>query len=155
MALSAAGATGIMVQEGLETTGYFDTVGVPTACYGHTKTAVVGKVYPLSVCKELFAKDISEFESTVNKNVVVPLTQSQFDALVSFCYNVGSYNCKTSTMFTKLSALDYSGAAKEFDRWTFATRKGKKVQCSVRANQCYGVYSRRMSEKALFESGAY
>lgn len=155
MTLSAVGAGGLMVHEELKQTGYLDTVGVPTACYGHTRTAVVGKRYSLDVCKRLFGEDVATFEAAVNKYVLVPLTQSQFDALVSFTYNVGIGNFRSSTLLKLLNKGDYAGATKEFDRWTFSTRKGVKIQCRIRVNQCYGVYSRRMDEKTLFASGAY
>lgn len=155
MVLSAGGAAALIGHEAIVDTGYLDTVGVPTACIGHTRTAVVGKKYSIDTCKRLFGEDVKWAEDAVNKGVKTPLTQSQFDSLVSFCFSVGKTGCTTSTMFAKLNLSDYEGAAKEFDRWVYSTRKGKRLDCRIRANQCYGLYTRRMDEKALFTSGAY
>lgn len=149
MLVSGMGIASITGHEGLRFTGYLDTVGVPTVCYGHTRTAVVGKVFSEEQCEALLQEDLAEFAGTVNKHVTVPLSQPQFDALVSFCYNVGSYACRTSTMFRKINQEDYLGGAAEFDRWY---RAGGR-DCRVRANQCYGVWTRRMAEKQLFLAG--
>jgi lysozyme len=155
MTLSAGGAAALIGHEAIVQTGYLDTVGVPTACIGHTRTAVVGKHYPLEVCKQLFGEDVKWAEEAVNSSIKTDLTQSQFDALVSFCFSVGKYGCTSSTMFSLINKGDYVGGAKEFDRWVYSTRNGKKLDCRIRVNQCYGLYSRRMYEKALFTSGAY
>lgn len=149
MVLSGGGLLAITVHEGLELTGYYDSVGVPTVCYGHTRTAEVGKTFSKEQCDSLLYEDLAEFSSTVNTYVTVPLTQPMFDSLVSFCYNVGSYACRTSTLFRVLNQGDYHGAAAQFDRWVYAGGR----DCRVRANNCYGVYTRRMAEKELFISG--
>lgn len=155
MVLSAGGAAALIGHEAIVDTGYLDSVGVPTACIGHTRTAVVGKKYSIETCKRLFGEDVKWAEEAVNSSVKTPLTQSQFDALVSFCFSVGKGACMSSTLFKKLNTSDYDGAAKQFDVWVYSTRKGKKVDCRVRVNNCYGLYTRRMDEKALFTSGAY
>ena len=103
----------------------------------------------------LFERDIARFELAVNRLVQVPLTQNQFDALVSFVYNLGAgalegkKDKKTgkitpSTLLKKLNAGDYNGAAKEFTKWNKVTdAKGKKVALA-------GLTARREREKALF-----
>jgi lysozyme len=155
MTLSAGGAAALIGHEAIVQTGYLDSVGVPTACIGHTRTAVVGKYYPLSVCKQLFGEDVKWAEDAVNSSIKTDLTQSQFDALVSFCFSVGKSGCTTSTLFSLINKSDYAGAANQFDRWVYSTRNGKKLDCRIRSNQCYGLYLRRMDEKKLFASGAY
>lgn len=149
MAMSGAGITALTGHEAVKQVGYVDSVGVATACIGHTRTAVVGKWYSREECERLFRTDLAEFEATVNRYITVGLSQPQFDALVSFCFNVGSYNCRTSTMFALINQGNYLGGAAQFDRWVFA----KKRDCRVRVNNCYGVYARRMDEKAMFLSG--
>ena len=71
----------------------------------------------------------------------VELTQGQFDALVSFAYNVGSRALSTSTLLKKLNAGDIKGAADEFLRWN---KSGGKVMP--------GLTNRRKAERALFLS---
>lgn len=71
----------------------------------------------------------------------VPLTQGQFDALVSFAFNCGSLALSTSTLLKKLNSGDYEGAASEFMRWIHAG--GKTIT---------GLQRRRLLEKRLFGS---
>lgn len=75
----------------------------------------------------------------MNKYVKVRLTQSQFDALVSFVYNVGVEAFRTSTLLRKLNGADYVGAAAEFKRWKMG---GGKV--------LPGLIRRRKREEELF-----
>lgn len=81
------------------------------------------------------------YENDVLKVVRVKLTQGQFDALVSFAYNVGSRALSTSALLKKLNTGDYAGAADEFLRWNKA---GGKV--------LNGLTRRREAERALFLS---
>ncbi|HCS6848240.1 TPA: lysozyme, partial [Escherichia coli] len=81
------------------------------------------------------------YENDVLKVVRVKLTQGQFDALVSFAYNVGSRALSTSTLLKKLNAGDIKGAADEFLRWN---KSGGKVMP--------GLTNRRKAERALFLS---
>jgi lysozyme len=71
----------------------------------------------------------------------VPLKQHQFDALVSFAYNVGVGNLRSSTLLRKLNAGDYDGAALEFHRWNRS--KGKVLP---------GLVRRRAAEALLFQN---
>lgn len=81
------------------------------------------------------------YESDVSKLVKVKLTQGQFDALVSFAYNLGARGLSTSALLQKLNAGDYAGAADELPRWNKA---GGKV--------LPGLTRRREAERALFLS---
>lgn len=149
MTVSAMGIATLIGYEGSENVGYRDSVGVPTVCYGHTATAKVGVYFTDEHCEYLLQEDLKEFARTVNTSITVPISQPMFDSLVSFCYNVGSHACRTSTMFRVLNQGDYYGAAQQFDRWVYAGGR----DCRVRRNNCYGVYTRRMAEKAMFLSG--
>ena len=82
---------------------------------------------------------IKTYEDAVTQAVKVPLNQNQFDALVSFAYNVGVGALKQSTALRKLNAGDYAGAADALTMWTKCRRK-------VLA----GLVRRRKEERALF-----
>jgi lysozyme len=83
--------------------------------------------------------DLKIFERAVNGAVKVPLTQNQFDALVSLSYNIGVGAFKKSTLLKKLNSGDYKGAANQFDVWVNAG--GKRLA---------GLVRRRAIEKKLF-----
>ncbi|WP_151837834.1 MULTISPECIES: lysozyme [unclassified Acinetobacter] len=129
--------------EGLELKAYDDGVGVWTIGYGTTMingTKVKkGDTCTLEQAKSYFAHDLKRFEASVNNQVKVPLSQNQFDALVSLVYNIGSGNFASSTLLKKLNAKDYAGAADQFPRWNKA---GGKV--------LNGLIRRRDAERALF-----
>lgn len=121
-------------------TAYKCPAGVYTIGYGHTDGVKKGDKISLKQAENFLREDIKEFENGVNKAVSAPLTQNQFDALVSFTYNIGLGAFKTSTLRRKLNAKDYAGAAREFTRWN----KSNGVVLS-------GLNRRRNAEKVLFE----
>lgn len=121
-------------------TAYKCPAGVYTIGYGHTKGVKKGLKITKKEAEAFLREDIEQFENGVNKYVSVPLTQNQFDALVSFVYNVGLGAFKTSTMRKKLNTKDYAGAANEFLRWN----KSNGVVLT-------GLIRRRNAEKTLFE----
>jgi lysozyme len=145
LTLSAAGLAGIVTHEREVRAVYLDPVGIPTACVGHTATvthADVGKTLSGEVCRQLLERDTRASVKTVQHGVKVPITQEQFDALVSFEFNVGRKALLTSTLLRKLNAGDCWGAAREFDRWIRA--KGRVLR---------GLIKRRADERRLFETG--
>lgn len=90
----------------------------------------------------LLKTGLVSYENDVLKVVRVKLTQGQFDALVSFAYNVGSRALSTSTLLKKLNAGDIKGAADEFLRWN---KSGGKVMP--------GLNNRRKAERDVFLKG--
>ena len=90
---------------------------------------------------EILRKDLARFESGVLRLIKVKLTQGQFDALVSFSFNVGLGNLQNSTLRMKINRGDYEGAAEQFLVWTKAGGKVLK-----------GLVIRRTHEKNMFES---
>jgi len=128
--------------EGTRYTAYLDTGGVWTIGVGHTGPEVVEglRIDDLQVLAWL-KEDVQEAEDAVNGNVKVPLTQNQFDALVSFVFNVGVDAFKKSTMLRMLNAGDYTGAMGQFKRWNMDNGK-------VFA----GLTKRRELEAKLFEA---
>jgi GH24 family phage-related lysozyme (muramidase) len=135
--------------EGFRAKAYLDPVGIPTIGYGTIRYPNGQKVQRGDNISEPEAEDLlklkcDEFAEVVNREVVVTLNQNQFDALVSFCYNVGARAFQESTLLKKLNAGDYKGAAEQFLRWNKATKNGVKVVLD-------GLTNRRKDEKALFE----
>lgn len=132
--------------EGCKLTAYQDSVGVWTIGYGWTqpvdgKPIRDGMTIKQETAERLLKTGLVSYESDVSRLVKVGLTQGQFDALVSFTYNLGARSLSTSTLLRKLNTGDYAGAADEFLRWNKA---GGKV--------LNGLTRRREAERALFLS---
>ncbi|MGL4585504.1 MAG: lysozyme [Acinetobacter ursingii] len=144
MKISNNGLNLIKQFEGLRLNAYDDGVGVWTIGYGTIKypngTLVKkGDKITQTQADQYIANDVATFERSVNMLVNVPLTQNQFDALVSFTYNLGATNLNASTLLKKLNAKDYKGASAEFQKWNKA---GGKVMT--------GLVRRRKAEMELF-----
>lgn len=92
---------------------------------------------------DLLDEDLDSIEKAVSKYVKVPLTQNQYDALVSFTYNFNEKKFKNSTLLKKLNNKDYSGAAEEFKRWVHVYENGEKKALN-------GLVRRRKVEYDLF-----
>jgi lysozyme len=132
----------IKKHEGLRLEAYLPTPNdVWTIGYGHTHTAKQGQKITGAQAEALLRKDITWAEEAVNKSVVVPLTQNQFDALVSFVFNVGAGAFGSSTLLRLLNSKDYEGAANQFLRWN--KQKGVVLK---------GLTKRREEERKLFLS---
>ena len=115
------------------------TIGIGTTIYPNGVKVKKGDKCTLEQAHEYLAHDMIEFEKTVNDSVKVPLSQNQFDALVSLTYNIGQAAFGNSTLLKKLNAKDYQGAADQFLRWN---KGGGKV--------LKGLVRRREAERALF-----
>lgn len=123
LTLSATGLAFISQNEGRELNAYKDVVGVVTICDGHTKTAKMGQTATNEICDALLKEDTREAQAAVKRLVKVKVTQSQYDAMVDFVFNLGEGNFASSTLLRKINADDCWGAGKEFPRWNMA--KGK------------------------------
>lgn len=140
MKTSDRGVELVKSHEGLSLKAYLCPAGVWTIGYGHTRTAKKGMEITPKKALDLLLEDLQVAENAVSSMVDVPLTQGQFDALVSFVFNLGAGNFKTSTLRRKLNAGDYSGASAEFGRWVYSS--GRKLG---------GLVKRRAEERALFD----
>lgn len=146
MQTSENGIALIKAFERCELTAYQDPVGIWTIGYGWTqpvngKAVHAGMTIRQDTAERLLKSGLVSYEKAVSRLVNVRLTQSQFDALVSFIYNLGARSLATSTLLQKLNAGDTAGAADEFLRWNSA---GGKV--------CRGLTRRREAERTLFLS---
>lgn len=141
---SAAGVAAIKRFEGWRSTVYRDAVNKATIGWGHLiKPGEVMTSITVAQGEALLAADIAAAEASVRRLVLVPITQGQFDALVSFVFNLGAGNLQTSTLLRKLNARDYLGAAAELPRWKLAG--GKELP---------GLVARRAEERTWFEATA-
>ena len=101
-----------------------------------------GTVWTQQQCDERLGEHLNQFAAGVAKAIGgAATTQHQFDAMVSFSYNVGLGNLSNSTLLKKHKAGDYKGAAAEFAKWTKAA--GKVLP---------GLVKRRAAEAALYAS---
>ena len=128
--------------EGCKLEAYVCPAGKWTIGYGHTSEGVChGLTISQEMADALLREDLEAREHTIERLVKVPLTQNQFDALVSWEFNTGGL--ERSTMRRKLNDGDYPGAAEEFDKWVY-----------VGGRKCAGLVARRAAERALFENGS-
>ena len=131
--------------EGLRLTPYRCQAGVLTIGYGHTASVVPGMKITRQEAEEFLKQDLEFFEALVSRHVKVPLNQNEFDALVSFAFNVGPGNATragftTSTLLKKLNAhFPRPNASQELLRWT---RAGGRIS--------EGLVRRRNAEMELF-----
>ena len=145
MKTSQAGIDLICHWEGFRGDPYRCSGNVWTIGYGSTRLADNSRVTQNTppVTKDeamaLLQYQLVQYEKAVLRLVPVSLTQSQFDALVSFTYNLGSGSLSSSTLRKKLLKGDMEGASKEFPKWSYAS-----------GNYIRGLNRRRKDEKNLF-----
>lgn len=96
----------------------------------------------------MLSQDLAIFEKDVNTMVKVPLSQNQFDACVSFCYNAGNVAFNGSTLLHLLNAGNYQGAADQFLVWDKGHVDGQLVVIQ-------GLLNRRTAERNMFLNGVY
>lgn len=134
--------------EGCKLTAYRDSVGVWTIGFGHTKDVKADMVITAEQAEQFLKDDVVYFENGVNKllkTLKAQVTQNQFDALISFAFNVGLGNLRKSTLAKKLYVMQQNdrdsvqAVADEFPRWNKA---GGQVLT--------GLTKRRNAERALF-----
>lgn len=140
--ISDVGLDLIQEFEGLRLVAYQDPVGIWTIGYGHTRTARPGMRISIEQAGALMREDLAGFERCVERAVWAPMNQNEFDALVSWAYNVGCGAVAKSTLVRKLNSGDRKGAADELLRWNKA---GGKVLA--------GLTRRRRAERELFLKG--
>jgi lysozyme len=145
MVLSERGLQLIMAFEGFSPTVYICSAGYPTIGYGHAifnaEEEARFRAAPITKqdAAQLLEEDTTSAVRSVNRLTKVPLTQNQFDALVSFVFNLGAGAYQRSTMRALLNRSEYYLAAQEYPKWSKA---GGRIVA--------GLLRRRKAEQALF-----
>lgn len=137
----AAAVSLVAYFEGRELVGYLDPVGIPTICYGHTKTAVVGQTLGPQECERLLREDLGDALAVVDRQLPNAPAMTRA-ALGSFVYNVGAGAFNGSTLLRKAKAGDWVGACNELPRWVYA--KGRQLP---------GLVNRRAAEREVCLEG--
>jgi lysozyme len=147
--ISKAGLNLIRSFEGLFLTAYYCPAGVLTIGYGHTNMDGVeprvtkGLKITAEQAEDILRRSLKKYEDAVKRLVKVHLTQSEFDALVSFAYNCGIGALEKSTLLRKLNKGDYACVPSELMKYVMATVNGKRVVLN-------GLVRRRKAEGALY-----
>lgn len=150
MNISQNGVDMIKSFEGFRSSSYLDSVGVPTIGYGTTHINGIpvhlGNASISEAQAEVYLrKDLEDAVKAVNKLVHVEINQNQFDALVSFVYNLGAGALASSHLLTYLNGKKYISAGDEFHKWDKGHINGKLVQIA-------GLTKRRLLEEKLFNT---
>jgi len=156
MRVSEEGREFIKRLEGLVLNIYRDVAGFASVGWGHLVRPDddFGVVITREDAERLFDDDIAIAEASVNSAVEVDLAQHQYDAVTSFCYNLGGRSLRRSTLLKKLNQGDFDGAAREFHRWVYAgDQNGDGVV--TYEDRVKGLVIRRQKEEALFRDGVY
>ena len=147
MKISSRGLELIKDFEGFSSTSYLDVVNIPTIGWGNTfyedgrKVKLGEQISKTDALKLLEVVVNRDFADKIFPSIKVKVSQSQFDAMVSLAYNIGTGAFLKSTLLKKVNAGDFAGAGEEFLRWNKA---GEKV--------VLGLTRRREREKQLFLS---
>lgn len=120
---------------------------VLTIGYGHTKGVKRNMKITKAEAEALLREDLRTYEAEVKRLVNVPLTQYQFDALVSFVFNLGAANFASSTLLKRLNTGNYEAVPAQFMRWN-------KARVNGTLQPLKGLTRRRSAEAALFTMDA-
>lgn len=146
LTVSGAGVAFIANHEGTKYEAYLDSAGIPTICTGHIKGVKIGDVATEEQCEAYLREDLADAERSVKGCTNTPVTQEQYDMLVSFTFNVGGGAYCSSTLAKKLDVGDCRGAANEFLKWNKVTVHKKKRVVK-------GLSNRREDEREVFLRG--
>ena len=145
MQLSTNGFNLLAELEGIVLRPYKDSVGIPTIGIGSTyyedgtKVTMKDKAITKERAIQLAKNVVKSFEQQVNKSILLPMTQNQFDAMVLLCYNIGESSFARSSVVRNFNAGNLQKAADSFLLWNKAGGKVSK-----------GLTNRRQKERNLF-----
>ena len=143
MRTSKLGITIVREFESFSAAPYICPGGHNTIGWGHLiKSGEQFETITEAEADSILAEDLQTAEKAVDDLVTVPLSQWQYDALVSFTFNLGRGNLSRSTLLTCLNKGLFVLAANEFERWVYAG-----------GNRLAGLITRRRCEKIIFRAG--
>ena len=123
--------------EGFSPTVYICPAGYPTIGYGHVVKPQEREQFANGITTEqaetLLRQDVQTAERAVLRLITVPLTDGQFDALVSFTFNLGAGALQRSTLRRKVNRGDHATVPAEFRKWVWAG--GRKLEGLVRRRE--------------------
>lgn len=138
--VSSAGRKFLESEEGRKLSAYLDTRGIPTIGVGHTGREVhLGLTWTEDMVDMAFARDLLVFSSVVSRLLTRTASQTEFDALVSFAYNIGAEGFRTSHTLALFNAGQVAEAGQAMMGWLEPPE----------------LLGRREREVALFEKGVY
>ena len=141
MKISQEGLALIKKFEGCELEAYKCAAGVLTNGYGHTKGVTESMKITQSEAESMLVEELVEYEKAVLDAVTISIDQCMFDALVSWTYNLGPTNLRSSTLLKVLNSGAYDDVPSQIKRWNKAN--GKVLD---------GLIRRREAEALLFEA---
>lgn len=147
MILSDTGRKFIETWEGLSTVAYDDGTGTWTIGYGHIDGVRNGDQCTQAQADAWLTGDVKIAEDAVNQDVTVPLTQAQFDVLVSFTMNEGVEALNTSTILRELNSGNYTDIPTQLMRWDLDRQNGQLVVVK-------GLSNRRTAEGVVWVQGS-
>lgn len=127
--------------EGRELKAYRCSANRLTIGYGHTKGVQEGDEISPAEAEQLLVEDLTAIADDLNRLVNVPVSESQYIALLSLAFNIGGTALKKSTLLFHLNHKRYDEAAAEFGKWIYAGGKPSE-----------GLKRRRAAERKLFEN---
>ena len=143
--VTPAGLALIKQFEGFSATVYICPAGYPTIGYGHVVKLQERERFASGITPEqaeaLLRQDVQTAERAVLRLITVPLTDGQFDALVSFTFNLGAGALQRSTLRRKVNRGDHAAVPAEFRKWVWAG--GRKLE---------GLVKRREAEVSIYMS---
>lgn len=140
----------IPAHEGDSLASYRDVGGVWTACGGVSRVPA-GSTYTAAQCQAMTQSEIGKFMQQVAAIVPSDTTAEVLAADTSFAYNVGIIGFSHSTTFKLQNSGDIRGSCNAMLKWFSAGGR----DCRIRANNCYGVYQRRIDERDLCMKGIH
>ncbi|WP_175768484.1 glycoside hydrolase family protein [Burkholderia cenocepacia] len=143
--------------EGVSLTPYNDKLAgtLATVCYGETNVPM--RRYTLAECKGMLSNSLAGYAAGVRKTVpgFDSLTDGQKVAAIDYAYNRGlgswaraSRPDDPPSIMQAYRRRDFPAACELYPKWALLRRGDMWIDCSVRANGCYGIYTRRMKERA-------
>lgn len=146
MKTSSKGLELIKEFESCKLEAYQCSAGAWTIGYGHTRGVEEGDKITKKQAEALLADDIEMVEHHLERLVTVELAQHQYDAIVSWCFNLGCGNLRASTLLQVINSGDLKGVSEQILRWDKAGQPLKPVA---------GLTRRRKAEARLFDTGQF